>query len=111
MSVVVSLGDLPTAVAGQIGWCYLLTVSDTGQARVLAIAPQWVDNGLALRAEVGRSTAENAASRASVSMVWPPAVAHGFSLIADGVAEVDGRTLTFRPSSAVLHRPAIGDSQ
>ena len=109
MSVAVSLADLPAATERQIGWCYLLTVSDKGQARVLAIAPQWVLDDTALRADVGRGTAENAAERSLVSLVWPPADAGGYSLIADGVAHVEGLTLTFTPTSAVLHRPAISD--
>ncbi len=110
MSVVVSIADLPAAIGVQIGWCYLLSVSDDGQARVLAIDPQWVDDHAALRAMVGPGTARNVGARSAVSMVWPPADPKGFTLIADGVAEVDGTILTFRPSSAVMHRPAIHEA-
>jgi hypothetical protein len=110
MSVVVSLVDLPAATEGQIGWCYLLTVSDSGQARVLAIAPQWNTDGTSLRAEVGTGTAASATARPTVTMVWPPADPLGYTLIADGVAEVSERMLTFTPSAAVLHRPAVTDA-
>ncbi len=111
MSVVVSLADLRAATEGQIGWCYLLTVSDEGQARVLAIAPEWNEDSTVLRAEVGGSTAKNAAARPVVSMVWPPLMANGYTLIADGNVVVDGRTIRFSPIGAVLHRPAVsGDA-
>jgi hypothetical protein len=107
MSVVVPLADLRAATDRQIGWCYLLTVSDKGQARVLAIAPEWNEDGTSLRADVGRGTAESASARPTVSMVWPPAQADGYTLIADGTVVVDGLTVTFSPAAAVLHRPAI----
>ncbi len=107
MSVVVSLAELPAAIERQIGWCYLLTVSDQGSARAVAIAPVWDHDSQALTAEVGRRTADNAAARASVSMVWPPADAHGYSLIVDGTVQVHDVTITFTPTSAVMHRPAI----
>jgi hypothetical protein len=107
MSVVVSLAELPAAIERQIGWCYLLTVSDQGSARAVAIAPAWDHDSRALTAEVGRRTAENAAARPSVSMVWPPADAYGYSLIVDGTVQVHDVTITFTPMSAVMHRPAI----
>ena len=112
MSVVVSLADLPTAIDAQIGWCYLLTVSDDGEARVVAVAPVWDATGSFLHAEVGRRTAANVTSRPKVSLVWPPATADGYSLIADGVGAVDANTVDgtivhFEPTSAVLHRPAV----
>ncbi|MEI7617736.1 MAG: pyridoxamine 5'-phosphate oxidase family protein [Actinomycetota bacterium] len=107
MSVVVSLAELPAAIERQIGWCYLLTVSDQGGARAVAIAPVWVHESSALSAEVGRRTAENAGARPSVSMVWPPADPYGYSLIVDGTVQVHDVTITFTPTSAVMHRPAI----
>ena len=106
MSIAVSIDDLPAAISAQIGWCYLLTVSEQGQARVLAIAPQWDSRRASLRAEVGRGTAANVSAHPEVSMVWPPAAPDGYSLIADGAATVDGLVVTFRPVTAVLHRPA-----
>lgn len=110
MSVVVTLADLPAAIEAQIGWCYLLTVSDDAEARVVAIAPVWDHTGAVLSAQVGRRTAANVAARPKVSLVWPPAGAHGYSLIADGIGAVDGTTVRFEPMSAVLHRPAVGTS-
>ena len=108
MSVVVSLADLPVAIDAQIGWCYLLTVSDDAEARAVAIAPTWDPSGTFLSAEVGRRTAANVASRPKVSLVWPPATVDGYSLIADGIGAVDGTIVRFEPTAAVLHRPAVG---
>ncbi|MEI7753490.1 MAG: pyridoxamine 5'-phosphate oxidase family protein [Actinomycetota bacterium] len=107
MSVVVSLAELPAAIERQIGWCYLLTVSDQSSARAVAIAPAWGHESGTLTAEVGRRTADNAAARPSVSMVWPPADPYGYSLIVDGTVQVHDVTITFTPTSAVMHRPAI----
>ena len=109
MSIAVAIEDLAEAIRHQIGWCYLLTVSDSAQARLLAIVPTWDLDGLSLQALIGLRTADNVAARPNVSMVWPPAAAHGYSLIADGIAIAEGPNLTFTPISAVLHRPAVQD--
>lgn len=106
MSIAVALEDIPQAIAGQIGWCYLLTVSDDGQARVLAVAPDIHDDGT-LRFEAGRGTAANAASRPTVTLVYPPVDPTSMSLIVDGDAVVDGSTITIAPTWAVMHRSAI----
>lgn len=106
MSIAVEIDDLPAALEQQIGWCYLLTVADDGQPRVLAIAPQWAVGGV-LRSEIGARTASNVRARPEVTLVYPPARPDGLSLIVDGTAVVDGSVLSFEPATAVLHRPAI----
>ncbi len=108
MSIAVTIDDLPAAIEQQVGWCYLLTVADDGQARVLAIAPEWVVGGV-LQADVGGRTAANIVARPDVTLVYPPARAEGLSLIVDGTARVDGSTISFEPSTAVMHRPAISN--
>lgn len=110
MSIEVPIEKLAAAVEQQIGWCYLATVSDSAQARLLAIVPTWDGTGRSLQAVVGQRTADNVIARPNVSMVWPPADAHGHSLIADGIAIVDELTITFTPISAVLHRPAVAEA-
>ena len=107
MSIAVRIEELAETIEQQIGWCYLLTVSESLQVRVLAIAPKWSADGMSLHALVGQRTADNLAARPDVSMVWPPAAADGYTLIADGVAIVDGLRLTFQPTSAVLHRSTV----
>ena len=106
MSIAVTSEDLPAAIHNQIGWCYLLTVTDDSTPRVIAIAPHWSPGG-ALTAEVGRGTANNVRARPNVTLVYPPVAAEGMSLIVDGVATVDDVMLSFTPSTAVMHRPAI----
>ncbi len=107
MSIAVTLADLPAAIDQQIGWCYLLTVTDDSQPRVIAIAPTWSVGGV-LSAEVGRGTAANVQARPNVTLVYPPAsAADGMTLIIDGSASMDGSTVSFLPGTAVMHRPAV----
>lgn len=106
MSIAVDLADIPRAIAGQIGWCYLLTVTDEGQARVLAVAPDAQEDG-SLRCTAGRGTLANAAARPNVTLVFPPATAEAMSLIIDGTATVTDTFVDVAPTWAVMHRPAI----
>jgi hypothetical protein len=106
MSIAVDLADIPRAIAGQIGWCYLLTVTDDGQPRVLAVAPDAQENG-SLRCEAGRGTLANAAARPAVTLVFPPATPDAMSLIIDGTATVTDTFIDVAPTWAVMHRPAI----
>lgn len=106
MSVAVDLANLSTAIADQIGWCYLLTVSDDGQPRVVAVAPEIADDGT-LRFEVGRSTAANVAARPAITLVYPPATPEAMSLIVDGTATIESSAVTLSATWAVLHRSAI----
>ena len=106
MSVAVPIAELSAAIEGQIGWCYLLTVSDGGQARVLAVTPQDLGDGM-LRLEVGKGTQSNVAARSSVTLLFPPATAEAMSLIVDGTATVDEGAVSFVAKSAVMHRSAV----
>lgn len=40
-----------------------------------------------------------------VTLVWPPLVHHGYSLVVDGWGRVDGDDIRVRLDHAVLHRP------
>ena len=106
MSIAVDLADIPRAIAAQIGWCYLLTVSDDGQARVLAVTPSLQDDG-SLRCMAGRSTLANAAARPTVTLAFPPASADAMSLIIDGTARVTDTRIDIVPTWAVMHRSAV----
>ena len=69
-----------------------------------------IDDRGVIRALVGRGAAANAVARPDVVVLWAPA-ADGFSLIADGVAAVNGEPrgdtpITIEVLSAVRHRPA-----
>ena len=108
MSIAVPVEDLAGALAGR-PYAYFLTVSDDGRPHAVAVVPELRDGVLVLA--VGRRTAANAVARPTgVSLVWPPVELGGYSLIADGAAEVRGDTVLVRPSKAVLHRPAPADA-
>ncbi len=87
----------------------MLTVDDDGRTRVIHVKVAIDDEGV-IRAVVGRGVAANAIARPDVVVLWAPAD-DGFSLIADGVAAVDGEPrgetpIAIEVSSAVRHRPA-----
>jgi len=108
MSIPVAVTDLGDAMSER-PYAYLLTVSGDGRPHAVAVVPVLSDG--ALRADVGRRTADNAATRPdAVSLVWPPAEAGGYSLIVDGRASVDGSIVSVVPTKAVLHRPAPADA-
>ncbi|MCU1393359.1 MAG: hypothetical protein JWM34_1787 [Ilumatobacteraceae bacterium] len=109
MSIAVDLADLPRAIAGQIGWAYLLTMSEADQARVLAVVPGEEPDGT-LTFEVGKGTAANVAEHPAVTLVYPPSTATAMSLIVDGTTSIDGRRVIFTPTWAVMHRSALPEA-
>jgi hypothetical protein len=74
---------------------------------VLSVWPEVTDAGLVVDG-VGRHSQANAGAHPDVTLVFPPAEAGGYSLLVDGVASVDGSTITVLPAKAILHRPAAG---
>ncbi len=105
MSIPVALEALPDTLA-EYPWGYLVTVNHDGRAHSLAVPTQWREGALWMQA--GRGTRAFATDRPEVTMVFPGVDGAAYSLIVDGTAEVGDETITFRPSSAVLHRPALG---
>ena len=104
MSIPVAIADL-VAKTGEFGWAYLLTVGDDQRPRIVAVAPSWGDQILAM--QVGHRTAQNVSARPAVSICYPPIEDGGYSLIVDGQASLVGELdVHFAPSKAVLHRPA-----
>jgi Pyridoxamine 5'-phosphate oxidase len=81
---------------------YLVTTGDGGP-HVVAVTVTWGDDG-ELAVPAGRHTADNAAARPVVSLVWPAPPGQGYSLIVDGAARVEAGQLAIRPTRAVLHR-------
>jgi general stress protein 26 len=106
MSIAVPLDELATKLH-EFPWGYLVTVRDDGRAQTLAVPTEMLDGALVV--QVGRGTAANLAARARVTMVFPGADGHAFSLIVDGDAVVSEDRALISPSWAVLHRPALGD--
>jgi hypothetical protein len=104
MSVKVDVGELE-ATLRDYRFAYLVTVGDGARAHVLAVSPVLHDGALVVDG-VGRHSQANAAGHPEVTLVWPPPLPDGYSLLVDGSATVDGSTITIRPAKAVLHRPA-----
>ena len=90
---------------------YLLTTSADGRPHATHIVVGLV--GRELVCGVGRKSAQNAADRAAVCLLWPPTETGGFSLLVDGDAVVDSGNdetqLRITPIAAVLHRNAKVD--
>ncbi|MFD6858510.1 pyridoxamine 5'-phosphate oxidase family protein [Rhodococcus sp. NPDC060090] len=107
MSIKVDLDALDTAL-GEYGYAYLLTTSADAKPHAVAVSPVLVD-GVFRIDEPGRRTSVNAQVHPIVSLVYPPAIPGGYSLIVDGEAELAGAVLHVRPSSGVLHRPATAE--
>jgi hypothetical protein len=105
MSVPVDLDKLSDALA-DFTFGYLITVGDDFRSHTVAVEPVLADGHFRVGA-VGRSTARNVAAHPDVTVVWPPRVPGGYSLIVDGVGALGDSALTIAPGSAVLHRPAV----
>lgn len=104
MSVPVAVEAL-RAETGRHGLvAYLCTVSDRATPHVVSVELTW--DGDALVASAGRSTCANATARPTVTLLWPPGPAPGYSLVVDATAAVDGGVVRLAPTSAVLHRLA-----
>lgn len=109
MSFAVEPQDLASVAAEHGPTAFVLTVGDDGRTRIIHVKVDIDDRGV-IKAVVGRGAAANAVARPDVVVLWSPA-ADGFSLIADGVASVDGEPrpdtpITIEVFSAVRHRPA-----
>lgn len=91
-------------------FAYLITVDDNYRVHTVTIEPvlrdQTVEVGL-----IGGGTRANLARRVEVTLLWPPPVPGGYSLIVDGRAEIadagtDAARCTVVPTRALLHRNA-----
>lgn len=110
MSVKVDLDQLAGALT-DFAFAYLVTVDDSYHAHTVAVEPVLVD-GILDVGPVGGGTRENLAQHDGVTLVWPPRVPGGYSLIVDGRGQpiADDARLRIAPSRAVLHRRAAPDS-
>jgi hypothetical protein len=108
MSIPVALERLRSEVERFSRPPYLLTVGGDGRPHAVATTAAWREQVLVAR--VGRRSADNAAQRPGVSLLWPPDEAGGYSLIVDGHAQLegegDGAQAVITPLRGVLHRPA-----
>ena len=107
MSIRVLADDLASHI-GNRPFAYLVSTGENG--------PKVVAQRVTLRGSrahapaVGRGTLANVVRDPRVTLVWPPATGDGehdaYTLIADGVASVDGSDVVVEVSGAILHRPA-----
>jgi hypothetical protein len=104
MSIPVEVGDLGKTLE-DFGVGYLLTASVTGAVKAVTVEPS-VDDGALLVRGPGRGSLANVEANPAVTLLFPPLEQRGFTLLVDGMAEVDGDDVRVTPSGAVLHRPA-----
>ena len=89
---------------------YLITNSNE-RSHVVALRPV-LTNNIARFVSTGRTPLANVAANSSVTLTWPPCDStqtheHAkYSLVADGVATIDGDEITVTITNAVFHRPA-----
>lgn len=91
------------AAVAEYGSAHLLSTDGT---QVRTVCADVTLTGGVFHAPWSRSTARNVAANPVVTLLFPPTVHHGYSLIVDGTAEDTGTELLVTPTSAVLHRPA-----
>ena len=103
MSIPVAIADLAKALE-DFGAGYLLTTAG-GVVKVVTVEPTVVD-GVVLVAGPGKGTVANLADNAAVTLVFPPALPKGFTLLVDGRGALAGDDVRITPTGAVLHRPA-----
>jgi hypothetical protein len=108
MSIPVDPDRLAESVVEYGPTAYLLTSDDDGRPRVNQVTVLISKNRVSVTA--GGSASRNAKARPAVTMLWPPVDDRGFSLIADGIAEVGeagpGAAIDIVVTSAVMHRRA-----
>lgn len=102
MSYPVDPADLPRALE-EYAVSYLLTVTPSATVKAVTVRPRAAEGAVFVGA--GRSSAANASGNPAVTLLCPPVVEHGFTLIVDGTATVTGDEIRIDPTSAILHRP------
>ena len=89
---------------------YLISSSNE-RSHVVALRPV-LTNNIARFANTGRTPLANVAANSSVTLTWPPCDStqtheHSkYSLVADGIAVVEGDEVLVTITNAVFHRPA-----
>ena len=108
MSIPVKPADLQAALS-DFDSGYLLTTAasaESPQVKVVTVDPVAGADGTLRIVGPGRGTLHNLAANAVVTVVFPPGERHGFTLLVDGDAVVDGEDVVVTATAAVLHRPA-----
>lgn len=104
MSIPVAPTDLEQALA-DFDSGYLLTTSSP-QVKVVTVDPVAAGDGTLRITAPGKGTLRNLDANDAVTVVFPPRERHGYTLLVDGTARVDGEDVVVVATAAVLHRPA-----
>ncbi|KQW48907.1 pyridoxamine 5'-phosphate oxidase [Nocardioides sp. Root1257] len=104
MSVLVDVADIPARLA-EFDRGYLLTSKD-GLVKAVSIRAVPEDGGLRISTP-GRGSVANVGANPNVTLVFPPLVDPGMSLLVDGIGAVDGEDVLVAPTGAVLHKPVV----
>jgi hypothetical protein len=102
MSVPVDVADLEARLA-EFDRGYLLTSKD-GLVKAVSVRAVPEDGALRISAP-GRGSVANVGANPHVTLVFPPLVDPGMSLLVDGTGAADGEDVLVAPTGAVLHRP------
>ena len=103
MSIPVDLADLARTLE-QYGPGYLL--STAGESVKAVSADPVLSDGVVVVAGPGGGSLRNVTANATVTLLFPPREEHGYTLLVDGTAAIDGDDVRVTPGHAVLHRPA-----
>jgi hypothetical protein len=103
VSIPVEISALGDALAGR-GPGYLLTAGADGQVKAVTVEPVLRDG--VLHCPASRGSARNLAANPTATLLFPPPVERGYTLLVDGTAVAADDDIAFTPATAVLHRPA-----
>lgn len=103
MSIPVEISALGDALADR-GPGYLLTAGADGRVKAVTVEPSLAEG--VLRCPSSRGSARNLAANPTATLLFPPPVARGYTLLVDGTATATDDDIVFTPATAVLHRPA-----
>ncbi|MGH3562117.1 MAG: pyridoxamine 5'-phosphate oxidase family protein [Mycobacterium sp.] len=110
----VDFGQLAEKLVGH-DYAYLITVDDENRPHPVPVMPVLNGDTVEIGALGGRRSRRNLARSTDVTVMWPPPVPGGYTVIADGQAQVadDGgevASVKFVPTRAVLIRVATPES-
>ncbi len=97
-------------------YAYLITVGDDGRPHPVPVMPVLKGDTVYIGAIGGSRSRKNLARTNDVTVMWPPPVPGGYTIIADGQADVSEpggdslASLKFVPTRAVLIRIATPES-
>ena len=103
MSIPVEISALGDALADR-GPGYLLTAGADGRVKAVTVEPTLADG--VLRCPPSRGSARNLAANPAATLLFPPPVERGHTLLVDGTATASEEEIVLTPATAVLHRPA-----